>query len=663
MLIKELHVRNYRAIADAVLKCDPFTVLVGRNGAGKSSFLSALDAFYDIAYRPSIEDFHARECSLPIEISVTYHCLSDLEKNEFESFIRDEELIVTKRMALEDEKPSTAYYAAALQLPQFAEIRALAGDKRPAWRDLIASEVLPDLGPPTPKSSALVEQYMKAYESEHADLLQPLEKEETFFGAKNVGGGKLDKFTRFILVPAVRDAQDETSGKKGAIYQILDMIVLRKINAREDVQSFKSQFDERIRELYSSENLTELPQLGELLSETLEKYAPGSKLNLDWAEIRLPEIQPPDAKATLVEDDFEGEISNKGHGLQRALILTLLQHLAVTEPHSSSTNNDETSTNENEQDVTPDESTGPDLIIAIEEPELYLHPSRCRYMAEILQQLTSEQGMGLGAKNQVIFTTHSPYFINLDWFDRIRLVRKVSPSPSVVCQSRVSCFTLEQAKNRIAEACCRSSEEFTRDSFKAHTSPVLNTIVNEGFFADVVLLVEGASDVGIFWKLQEIMDTKWAKQGISVIPAGGTNNLDRPYVIFRGLGIPCYVIWDGDSHLIGTKNENQTIERNQRYLRMLGADVDDFPESQVQSNWAVFEETIENCIEHELSSQGVEVSSYMQEVSSEFGYDKSEQVLKNIEGAARLIDIIYEKGQRIAMLENIVERVTELSEI
>ena len=183
------------------------------------------------------------------------------------------------------------------------------------------------------------------------------------------------------------------------------------------------------------------------------------------------------------------------------------------------------------------------------------------------------------------------------------------------------------------------------------------------FFADVVLLVEGASDVGIFWKLQEIMDTKWAKQGISVIPAGGTNNLDRPYVIFRGLGIPCYVIWDGDSHLIGTKNENQTIERNQRYLRMLGADVDDFPESQVQSNWAVFEETIENCIENELSSQGVEVSRYMQEVSSEFGYDKSEQVLKNIEGAARLIDIIYEKGQRIAMLENIVELVTELSEI
>ena len=241
MLIRKVHVRNYRSIADAVLECDPFTVLVGRNGAGKSTFLSALDTFYDVSRQLNEEDFHAKECSSPVEVSVTFSGLSDQEKSEFASYIRDEELIVTKRMTLEDGKPSSAYYAAGMQVPQFAVIRAITGDKRKAWKELVESEALPDLGPPSAKNSALVEEYMISYETEHPELLQPIEKEETFFGAKNVGGGKLDKYTRFILVPAVRDAEDETSGNKGAIYQIRNMIVLRKISAREEIKIQKTE--------------------------------------------------------------------------------------------------------------------------------------------------------------------------------------------------------------------------------------------------------------------------------------------------------------------------------------------------------------------------------------------------------------------------------------
>jgi hypothetical protein len=47
--------------------------------------------------------------------------------------------------------------------------------------------------------------------------MQLIEREEQFFGPRNIGGGKLDKFTKYVLVPAVREASDEASGKKGAI--------------------------------------------------------------------------------------------------------------------------------------------------------------------------------------------------------------------------------------------------------------------------------------------------------------------------------------------------------------------------------------------------------------------------------------------------------------
>ena len=289
MIIKSIEVKNFRSIREARLDCDNLTAIVGRNGAGKSSFLYAIDAFYDIAAQITEEDFFDRDMDSPIEIRVTYGDLRDDEKEEFQPYIRDNRLIVTKRISSENGRITQHYYAAALQIPQFAEIRAKSGkrDRANAWNELVDSDKLPNLGGRA-KSADEVERLMTEYEHNHLELMEPIEREEQFFGPRNIGGGKLDKFTKFVLVPAVREASDEVSGKKGAIYQILDMIVLRKINAREDIQKFKSEFEERVKKLYSSENLTELPELGISISQTLEKFAPGSQLNLGWDEVKPP---------------------------------------------------------------------------------------------------------------------------------------------------------------------------------------------------------------------------------------------------------------------------------------------------------------------------------------------------------------------------------------
>ncbi|GAI50425.1 unnamed protein product, partial [marine sediment metagenome] len=238
-----------------------------------------------------------------------------------------------------------------------------------------------------------------------------------------------------------------------------------------------SELEERVKELYSSENLTELPELGASISKTLEIFAPGSKLNLEWDELKPLDLPLPAAKATLIEDNFEGEISHKGHGLQRALIVTLLQHLATivpVEPTTRGLGQEETTVLEPKG---LESSRGPDLILAIEEPELYLHPSRCRYLANLLLQLAERPGVGLGASNQIIYTSHSPYFVDLHRFDQIRLVRKVLSPDSPVPQSVVTRFSLSQAAKELAKVCNADPANFTRDSFKARAMPVMNAIV------------------------------------------------------------------------------------------------------------------------------------------------------------------------------------------
>lgn len=654
MIIEKVEIKNFRSIREQTIELDKLTALIGRNGAGKSSFLEALDFFYNISasISPKGDDFFNHDIGATIEIRVTYGRLRDDEKKEFDVYIRDEQLMVTKKAFLQEGKVRPVYYASARQIPQFAKIREMPGlrDRTNAFKELIDSGELPGLKGPV-KSADEAEALMKEYEESHPELREAIDKVVEFFGPPNIGGGKLDKYTRFVLVPAVREATDEATERQGSIYKILDMIVLRGIEARKDIQDFKYEFKERALKIYSSENIKELPLLGESISKTLKRFAPGSELRLKWGEPKIPDIPPPEAMPTLIEDNFEGPISKKGHGLQRALILTLLQYLAMTIfAHSQ--------VDESQEETPRKQFIGPDLILAIEEPELYLHPSRCRYLAEVLSKLTDDPA--LGARNQLLYATHSPYFVDLELFGQIRMIRKIPSPDSAAPQSVVSSFSLEEARREHERVCRVDPDSFTDEGFRSRATSIMNAVVNEGFFAEAVVVVEGVSDVGALWQLQQIMGKDWAEKSIAVVPAGGKNNLDRPVIIFRGLEIPTYFIFDGDIRFKGEKGkEKDAINRNRKYLCLANEPPEDFPRTQVKDSWAV----LEDCPETEYKKMlGDELFIEIRDqVAFELGYvGEAERVLKNIEGSARFIELVYERGKSIPVLEEIVERITVL---
>src|SRR3989339_114110 len=277
MIIESVFIENFRCIKKAQLNCDDLTVIIGRNGSGKSSFLKAIDVFYDINASISFEDFFNRDAIHEIVIRVNYTRLKEVEIKEFQSYIRENRLIVTKKITEKDGKIIQKYYAAAMQIPEFAEIRAITAkrDKTAKFKELIDSGKFSGLSGNV-KSADEVEALMVLYEAEHSELKQPVEKEEQFFGPRNIGGGKLDKYTKYVLVPAIREVEDEISDKKGtSLYQLLDLIVYRQVNGREDIRTFKERFESELKILYSSENLKELPKLGESITKTLSKFSPG----------------------------------------------------------------------------------------------------------------------------------------------------------------------------------------------------------------------------------------------------------------------------------------------------------------------------------------------------------------------------------------------------
>ena len=630
--------------------CEELTVLLGRNGAGKSSLLYALDVFYNVSHQSTSFDYFDKDTNLDIKIRITFGDLKEDEQQEFQSQLTDNKLIVTKII----NSGGSKYYGASRQIPEFSEIRKLpARDKSKAFNELVENGKYDGLGAKV-RSASAAEEAMTNFETLRPELLQTFEAEQQFFGPKNIGGGKLDKYTKFVLVPAVRDAASEAD-KKGVILQLIDVLVMRSVNKRPDVRKLNEEFEKRVREVYSNENLKELGHLAGMITKLLTQYAPGAELDLAFGEIVPPKIPLPPAIASLVEDNFKCPISYTGHGLQRALIFALLQQLSVTDLSPETTLEQESGGSKKESEL--DALRIPDLILAIEEPELYLHPSRSRYLSQVLDNLSSAPTQGNEPNTQVLLATHSPYFISMDRFDRVRLARKV-PTPGYDClQCQVSEYSCKEAAEKLASITGKDATEFTPESFAARAAPIMTPMVNEGFFADVVVVVEGVSDAAVLWAMQDILDKKWDGLGIAVVPAGGKNSIDRPVVVFSGLGIPSYFVFDGDSKYAGKAKEAEAIKTNRILLQLAGAEVKEFPPTQSGRNFAVFYDELETELKNVNEEQ---FSTIRVKVASELGHDRPSTLLKNPHAAALFLKRFYEEGCRVAILEDVVEKITSL---
>ncbi|MFZ6644846.1 AAA family ATPase [Undibacterium sp. TJN25] len=326
MFIKSLYIENFRSIRNAEVSFDRMTTFLGRNGAGKSTVLYALESFYNISAQYSHFDYYNHEqIDKSIRIRVTFADLQPDEIAEFGNYVSNDTLIISKVI----NQGGARYFGVVAQIPAFAELRKLgASDKRAALKQRLDNDEFPGFAPLSRRADE-IDAAMESYEAAHPELTELIERETQFLGPKNIGGGKLDKFTKFVLVPAVRDAASEME-KRGAIMQLLDLIVTRSISSRRDFQQFRTEFEARARELYGRENLPELAELGRLITSKLNRYAPGAELVIDFATLEPPSIPLPDAIVSVLEDNFKVPVRYSGHGLQRALILALLQQLSMT---------------------------------------------------------------------------------------------------------------------------------------------------------------------------------------------------------------------------------------------------------------------------------------------------------------------------------------------
>jgi len=206
---------------------------------------------------------------------------------------------------------------------------------------------------------------------------------------------------------------------------------------------------------------------------------------IDPTEV-LKDVRPRITSST----GFEADIENEGAGVQSAVAIAIARTYAeiVQQP----------------------------LILAIEEPELYLHPHGCRHFYKILKEL-SQNGV------QVIYTTHERSFVNVADLNSTLLVKKEGRGTRVY-----SCRT-SIANMDVIKTASKFDEE-----------------INEVFFANKVILVEGPDDK-IACKLAfEELSVELDKHNISVIDCGGNGGIKPMAEILQSFNIDTYVLIDED---------------------------------------------------------------------------------------------------------------------
>ena len=205
MRISRLDVENFRSIENSSIEFDRLTAIVGRNGAGKSTALGALSLFYNLAAQLTEHDYFDCDTKRTTRIKVTYTALTPLERIEFASYVSDGLLTVSKLVSV----GGASYKGVRRQLPEFAAIRGKPfREQQTHLKELIAANRYKGLVG-VPRSQADLNALLDGFELQNGNLLQPIESDTQFLGPTNIGGGKLDKFTKFVRIPAVRDAAGE----------------------------------------------------------------------------------------------------------------------------------------------------------------------------------------------------------------------------------------------------------------------------------------------------------------------------------------------------------------------------------------------------------------------------------------------------------------------
>jgi putative ATP-dependent endonuclease of OLD family len=536
MRISAVTIRNYRSLKDVTLQLDEYGAFIGANGSGKSSVLYALDWFFNGTPLTEIDVHGCKEGGIlepgsTVEVSVTFADLTEKDRERLEQYGRGDRAEIRRTWYADTKQTKTV--GNAKQGPGFADVRAdqAIATRRQKFRDLRVTHTdLPELSGTASKD--MIADALSAWESDPINVTKLVEVPDSdayqMMGWN--GANVLRECVRFVLIPAATSIAGEVgTASRGTALTELVGAFMAAASARAQaawLEKHAVAVNELAGEIRKSIEVATGVQAGRINSR-LASLIPNASVTLTPT---VPEFAPkldPSITTAVTIGGVTNDVSRQGHGVQRAVMISMFQVMVPDEDLTRKTHEAQDGEDEAATQARLEESLSglPSIIVAIEEPEIYQHPVRARSFARTLLELSAQ------ANVQVLLATHSPYFIQPEQFGALHRFSYASGETSVATASVAS---------------VASSSGLDEDKVEKAIVSSVPTEFSEGFFADAVVLVEGQTDRIVLEAVATKLGKDLDRLGVTVLSVEGKGGLRVARAILTALGIPTYVLADGD---------------------------------------------------------------------------------------------------------------------
>lgn len=545
MRLCRFEVRNFKCIEYANLEWDNLLVFIGENNAGKSSVLSAIAIFLGGS---SIKDAslfrrHQTDVANAIELIGHFDNLTDEEKEQVavRGRMNGDQWVLKKQYWFEAGEDGEAG-SWKEQLYSFSSTEQFIGwpDPDTTWAVFPADyqpliDALPNRG--ARPNAASKEALRAAIRQQRPDLIA-LDAPDW---VPNPGGGGNWKsnansvLPRPILVKAVQEASDETNAKDASTYgKLVNLIVERSLSQRPEMARLQEALDEvlalfRPDDANPGRQAQEVRDLQDQINQSLNEVVGGQALiRTEAPELRTMVLPSTSLVIRDAQAGIETEVGHQGHGLQRTLVITLLQLLVDAQSKAA-----------------PGAAPGLQrpTILLIEEPELYLHPQMERLMKDVLHRLAAQAG------TQVACCTHSPVF--LDIAENYRAIVRMYKTPQGdAAIHQVTQDLFPGVPNQL-------------DKQRLNIVAKFDATVNELFFAKRVVLMEEFSAIAAFEHAARLMGLferhRRIRREVALVDCNGKSNIPAFQRVLNAFDIPYRVLHDADPGNPAEQTNNQRI--------------------------------------------------------------------------------------------------------
>ena len=484
MKIKTLEIKNWRSIKELKVTAQDLMIIIGQNNHGKSNLLSAILFFFgEIKH----QDLDFSQGSEELFVDIEFSELDEQDKKTFEKYITQQETIKVRKVAYLGGSFEYKGWIQNCSEDYLKEENAGNYTSRETANSLPFYPYLLPTGKLTKQQ--IIEAQQKYIQSNIENLTFSYELEKTnFMGLKSVAKGI---FGEVYFLPAIKNAADDFASKDTSVFgKLLGEVVESMSQYNEDWQGTKQQlaklFSKFSKYIDGVKNTERPKQLSDLENEL-------SKELLSWNACFDIELNIPDIDSILksnasvwINDGTRTDIARKGHGLQRAVTIALIQLIAKRQLQS------------NQDSGTTNRKVSKSRYFIFEEPELYLHPQAQRSLFDSFVELST-------SGNQVILCTHSSNLISIDKYKSIYIIKKEN----------------EQYGSKVTQ--CEEDLFDGNQKNEWNLSYWINPDRGELFFAEKVILVEGQTDKVILPALADKLGV--FKHSYTVIDCGSKQNI------------------------------------------------------------------------------------------------------------------------------------------